>query len=493
MAVKFNSTAIPAQKAFMESIKKELLYSGAYGAGKSRVGCEKGNFLSLKYPKNRGLIIRKEFTALRDTTMKTFFDEVVIPEHIQDYHKQERRLVYKNGSEILFLGMESTTKIGSLGRAWIFADEIVEFSLDDYLMLLGRLRTPHIPFRQIFGATNPGDPQHWIYKRFFEDQSLIDAGQIEVAQSPTADNPFVPDDYKESLGHYKGRYKERYVEGKWVSFEGLVYDNFDVSKHRLPRTTKKLGLTGDPDNPIPDDWDRFRSIDFGFTNPFVCQWWASPRYRYVGPVGKQDRQIIPFNERVFVRYKEIYYSGRTVDDHAVDILNNSRGETIRATIADHDAGDRAILEQRGISSIPAKKDVQSGIESLYSAIGADRIYFLEDSLIEVDVTLEAENKPIKTEDEFSGYNRAKGREGKFDPKEKPAKLNDHGMDAARYLYHTLKLAYSGTGGAYGNTEAQQARSAKLRDQPETRRKLVSTRHYVGTSRNYASTGRRNWR
>ena len=40
---------IPAQKSFMESKARELLYSGAFGAGKSRIGCEKGHVLSSIY------------------------------------------------------------------------------------------------------------------------------------------------------------------------------------------------------------------------------------------------------------------------------------------------------------------------------------------------------------------------------------------------------------------------------------------------------------
>ena len=36
--------------------------------------------------------------------------------------------------------------------------------------------------------------------------------------------------------------------------------------------------------PIPSYWRRFRVVDFRYTNPFVCQWWAVDQdgrmYRY---------------------------------------------------------------------------------------------------------------------------------------------------------------------------------------------------------------------
>ena len=434
----------------MESTERELLYSGSFGAGKTRVGCEKGNFLSLYYPGNKGLIIRKDFTALRDTTMQTFFEEVCLPSHIQSFNKHESKLIYKNGSEILFYGMNApnrveaiNTRIGSLNRAWIFADEIVEFSFSDYQMLLGRLRTNTVPFHQIFGACNPSNPQHWLYDRFWKDTELKRKGVTKVVQSNSDSNPFTPESYKESLNLFKGKYKERFVQGLWVSFEGLIYDVWDVSKHILPRDTKKLGLTGDKNKPIPEDWDRFRSIDFGFTNPLVCQWWAGPRYKYAGEIGKQDRVLIPWDERYFILYKQIYYSGRTCEEHARDIRRYSIGEEFQSTFADHAAGDRATLEQAGIPTQKANKDVSSGIQSVYEAIGSDKLYVLEESLLEYDIALEANKLPTKTEDEFSGYNRSKGKDGKYNPTEKPLKLNDHGMDAMRYFYHSLNVLHGG--------------------------------------------------
>jgi PBSX family phage terminase large subunit len=274
-----DTSKILAQRQFMQSISRELLYSGAFGAGKSRIGCEKGYYLSIKYPQNRGLIVRKTYTDLRDTTMDTWFRYVMPEEHLLQYYKQEHRVVLKNGSEILFHGLDSPTKIGSLEVGWIFVDEAIEFSEEEWRMLLGRLRHPLVPFHQIFAATNPGDPQHWLYKHFYLDMELKRNKVTEVFESDALSNPFTPQGYKDSLNTFKGRYKERFVQGKWISFAGLVFDNWDPSKHIKPRDTKDLGLTGDPAHPIPADWERFRAIDFGFTNPFVCGWFASPTHK----------------------------------------------------------------------------------------------------------------------------------------------------------------------------------------------------------------------
>ena len=487
----------------MESQAHELLYSGAFGAGKSRIGCEKALFFSLKYPGNRGLITRKTFADLRATTMDTWFRLVCPEEHILSYNKQEHLLILKNRSEILFFGIDQASRVGSLEVGWIFADELTEFAEEDYNMLLGRIRLNTVPFRQLFGATNPSGPTHWAYRRFYADQELKRKGTTKVVESDSASNPFNPDDYTEGLNTLKGRYHDRYVKGLWVSFEGLVYDNWLPGRHILPRDTTQIGntdfhLTGDPDNPIPNDWEIYRAIDFGFTNPFVCQWWASPRYRYIGDVGAQDRVEIPFEERPFIKFREIYYAGRTVPEHAQVIKGYL--EKVQDTICDWSAGDREILHQEGIGTNKANKEVSAGIQTVYHMIGRNQVYMMEDSVLEPDPELEGASMPIKTEDEMYLYNRPKKQDGKPDPKEDPVKKHDHGLDAMRYLFHTLKiLGGSGTvklskvGGSKGHSLSE------TEDQPEqhtpsARRQIVRGMKHTRTLYASRRTMRdRSWR
>ena len=90
--------------------------------------------------------------------------------------------------------------------------------------------------------------------------------------------------------------------GRWVAFEGLVYDVFDPREHIIDMRP----------NEIPPSWRRIISIDFGFNHPFVAQWWA------IDPEGRM------------YRYREIYKTGRLVEDHAKDIKRLSEGERIEA-------------------------------------------------------------------------------------------------------------------------------------------------------------------
>jgi phage terminase large subunit len=79
-----------------------------------------------------------------------------------------------------------------------------------------------------------------------------------------------------------------------VAFEGSLFDHFDERFHVIDRPAEWSLWGGYP----PPTWKRVRSVDFGYTAPFVWQWWA----------------ISP--EKVWHLYREIYRSQRMVADHA---------------------------------------------------------------------------------------------------------------------------------------------------------------------------------
>jgi hypothetical protein len=174
-----------------------------------------------------------------------------------------------------------------------------------------------------------------------------------------------------------------------------------------------------------EQWRKIRVIDFGYVNPFVCQWWA------IDPDGRM------------YRYREIYMTKRTLVDpsgseegHISKVKLLSQGERYEVTICDHDAEDRATLQQAGIQNIAAIKDVSRGIQAVQARLACNvnerpRLYLLKGALVEPDTSLVTAHKPFCSEQEFSVYAWQKMADGKPD-KEEPLKVHDHGMDAVRY-------------------------------------------------------------
>jgi len=249
MEVELKYRAINKTQAdFVESSAPRVLFSGAFGAGKSVALCTKALKLSLDYPDNFGLICRKVRATLSQTTLKTFLDMVCPRELIREYNKTEGLITLTNGSQVLFGGLDDPLKLGSLNLGWVGIDEAIETTEDDWKMLEGRLRLPGV-HHQIFAATNPGPPAHYLYTMFF------DLKRGEVYQASSLENPELPADYKVRLSEFEGTYYQRYVLGQWVGMEGLVYSAFNERVCLIPRFE------------IPKRWLVYSGHDFGIANP----------------------------------------------------------------------------------------------------------------------------------------------------------------------------------------------------------------------------------
>lgn len=385
-----------------------MLLTGAAGGGKSRIAAEKVNAYCWTYPNSTWLILRKAKEWTGKSIVPFMWKTVMGMDKRIRYNKTEDAFYYPNGSVIYSGGMmddkqrESVRSIGGdggLDGAWF--EEANAFTRNDYEEIIGRVRHTAASWQQIILTTNPDAPTHWIYK------DLIQGGAASVYYSGAKDNPNNSPAYLVNLQKLTGVMKDRLVDGKWVQAEGAIYDEFDPAVHMIDR------------DKCPEFVRRFRVIDFGYSNPFVCQWWGEDA-----------------DGRLY-RYREIYKTRRLVEDLTPQIIALTGDEHIDATISDHDAEDRATMWRHGIPTQAAKKDVSPGIQAVKArmkvqADGKPRLYFVRGALVEADPLLESEKKPTCTEEEIPGYAWKKYDDGKPN-KEEPVKLNDHGCDTTRYM------------------------------------------------------------
>jgi PBSX family phage terminase large subunit len=392
----------------------EVLMSGPAGTGKSRACLEKLHLCATNYPGMRGLILRKTRESLSESALVTF-ETKVVPHGLSLLEGPQRRMRqvyrYANGSEIIVCGLDKPQKVMSTEFDIAYIQEAIEVTDNDWEMVTTRLRNGVMPYQQLIADTNPDAPAHWLNQRCLR-------GQTTLIESRHEDNPVLWDRWRDTwtepgrvyiskLDDLTGARKARLRFGKWAQAEGAVYDGWDNRVHLIDRFE------------IPRTWRRFRSIDFGYTNPFVNQWWA------MDPDG-----------RLYL-YREIYRTQRLVKDHAGQIRELSQGEFIEESVSDHDAEDRATLDELGIPTVPAKKSISRGIQAVQARLrvqpdGKPRLFILRDSLVERDPRLEESKKPACTAEEIDGYVWPKGQDGKA-IKEEPVKDNDHGMDAMRYM------------------------------------------------------------
>lgn len=402
----------------------EILLSGPAGTGKSRACLEKLLIVALKYPGMRGLIVRKTLASLASTGLTTWRSKVAVEvlKTREAYFyggssEESAQYRFKNGSTITIGGMDKPSKIMSSEYDVVYVQEATELNTDDWEAITTRLRNGVVPYQQLIADCNPDRPNHWLHER-------AKAGTTLMLESRHEDNPVlfghdglvtpVGASYIAVLDALTGVRYLRFRKGIWAAAEGLVYEDYDPAIHLIDQFE------------IPDDWDRYWVIDFGFSNPFVLQWWAED------PDG-----------RLYL-YREIYMSQRLVEDHtkdAMSIVRNKLGEWREpkpvAVICDHDAEDRATFTRHtDLPTTPAKKAKTKGIQTTQARFkvqgdGKPRIFFMRDALVRRDQALVDSGKPTSTVDEITGYVWPKGKTG--DKAEEPVKEHDHGMDCVRYL------------------------------------------------------------
>lgn len=401
------------------NITTDKILSGPADTGKTMTNLWQLNEWAWQYPGSQWAIVRKTYKSMTGSVMQSFFNKVLpfppgdtqCPVKVYGGEKQPQIIIYPNDSQIWIGGMDNPDKVLSSERDGIYVNQAEELTAADWETLTTRAngRAGNAPFALVFGDCNPGSQYHWILEK--ERQQTI-----QRIESRHKDNPEIYDQETgeltvngrqriQVLDNLTGLRYKRLRLGLWVAAEGQVYE-FDPDIHLIDAAV------------CPPFVRRWRSIDFGYTNPFVCQWWGED------------------NDGRLYLYREIYMTGRTVRVHAEQINRLSAGEAYVATVADHDAEDRATLREHGIYTIGADKRVLYGIEKTQERLkvrgdGKPGLYIVRGCLVECDQTLKDAYRPTCTEEEFPGYVFPDIKEGKA-ADEKPVKVDDHGMDTTRY-------------------------------------------------------------
>lgn len=437
---------IPAndkQKLFMESKARYILMSGAVGAGKSYMGIWKGFLLNLLYPGNRGLICRKEFSSLKASTMITLFEKVIPQDMIISYDKIDGVLKHKTGvpgvySFISFSGLDKKadqqypTKVGSTEYGWIFADETTELTEDDWQVLATRLRhkpsivtfnkcKTHLNWpkklsykmycdqmvRQLFGATNPDSPHHYLYKFFFEHTDDLDR---QLILTTPYDNPYLDEDYIKALeATLTGIRRDRLLHGKWVQAEGIIYDCFDMSKNLIDYNPEK-------------DVNKYKSFFGGADSNF-----PTPRAGLLmgEDASKGELHIL---DEYYIPNSHPEDLGKWFSEFAFRYTKNVE--------VFHDPADPdAIAKINYFSMLTCEKannKVIPGIDAVYSMLKTGRL--------KINRRCKHLIKYLQT------YSWKKGAT------DQPVKKDDHLPDALRYAVFTWKNTYETSSGESNNEE-----------------------------------------
>ena len=189
----------------------------------------------------RILVCRRYGTTIRNTVF-ALFKEILKKWKLVDYIKineSDYRIIFPNGSEILFTGLDEETKLLSLTNiSCIWVEEAYEVSKDIVYQLNLRMRGNQ-PNQQIILSWNPINKSHWLYE-FVNNppESWI------FIHSTYRDNPFLNADYVKSLEELYVRNPQKarvYCDGEWgVNTDGLVFKNWKIENIDYMTLAKSL-------------------------------------------------------------------------------------------------------------------------------------------------------------------------------------------------------------------------------------------------------------
>lgn len=378
--------ASPEHIDFFASRHMELVASGWMGAGKSRVLCQKAWNVARRYPGVTVGLFRKAQNSIAATTQRTFERDVLEPQYLAPGHagrnKSEHWFGLTNGSRIYFLGLDPDpitgvpSKVGSLDLGWAGVDEAVELTEEDWIMLLGRLRDPRMPWHQLAAATNPGPPKHWLRAR-------MTANVPNRLMIPIKRNRFLSAEYVEMLRTLPDTAAGRRLgRGEWSAAEGVIWN---VPSEQVQRGTppyKKVAA----------------GVDWGFVHAFACE--------VLGMSGSGRLAVID----------EVYEKGLTIDQIILRLQVVRELHGITTFYGDPSEPGYILQCQRaGLPMEPAENAVSPGIDAVSIAIARG-------------MTVDPACTGLLGE--IPGYTWKPNRAGGFH--EQPIEVNDDACDALRY-------------------------------------------------------------
>lgn len=239
---------------------------------------------------------------------------------------------------------------------------------------------------------NPEYPGHWFYKDWILKANMRNAFYLHFTMD---DNPSLSEPMKARYKRlYTGNFYQRFIEGKWVATEGLIYPYMseDSAFCDVPR----------------GNFSRYAlSCDYGIVNPTSCGLW-----------GELDGTWYRIDEYYYDSKKE--GETRTDEEHYREICSMIGDKFIDSMTVDPSAASFITLIRRcgKLKVIPAKNNVTDGIKDVSAALKKGEIKICRNC--------------INSMREFSLY-----RWNDNGNKDSPIKENDHAMDDIRYFVSTI--------------------------------------------------------
>jgi len=333
------------QRGYLEMDGTRICISGGFGNGKSFIAMLKLFIFLVIFPFYRAVVGRQYYKDLKATTMATFF-KICPKDFIVSHNETDGKTVFANGSEILWMHLDSFDEQSLRGLEINAAvlDQAEEIDEAIFHVLDGRIgrwdqaqvpdeyleSNPNWP-RDSFGRPrvknffdilcNPDSLQHWIYRRF-HPESIERDQTTQYIEAATDERSYDPDTFRRMQGK-DPEWVKKYMKGEWGASEAQIHF---ISKD------SKIFIDDDLLNEIRRKGALTRVLDHGDSSPTSCLWVAA----FKG---------------VYIFYREYYVPGKVITFHRAEIAQLSEGEEYVSNFADPQIFKKTTQKDGGFWSV----------------------------------------------------------------------------------------------------------------------------------------------
>ena len=305
---------------------KDYFLVGGYGSSKSYHVATK-ILLKLQQEKRKCLVVREVYDTIRDSCY-SLFEDIVVAMGLEDeikFKSSPMKILFPNGSQIIFKGLDKPAKLKSInGVSIVWLEECSECKYAAFKELRGRLR--HLTdTNHIICSTNPVEKANWTYSHYFIDEEndnlvlsddelyekrTIITNNTYYHHSTCDDNYYLPKDYIEELEKMK---------------------TYDIDLYRVARLGR-YGVNGTRVLPqfqvMPDEWIQQQiggiserwyryGMDFGFETSYNALISMA--------IDDENKDLYIFNQ---------YYKNKMTDDKTANEIADYKDKLITADCAE---------------------------------------------------------------------------------------------------------------------------------------------------------------
>lgn len=402
----YNEIYIPL---FYTDKRRRVLYGGR-DSGKSDFIAQWYIINALQPKFFRGLLVRKYYASIRSSQFQTILDYLTLW-GIRDLFKVNENPLKitcaSTNNMILASGLDKPDQtLGVKDPTCAWYEEADQISRDAYLYTSNSLRSSMTDKIVEWFSFNPRNERSWLNEYFFPAKQTYEkeGGDFDYINSVRDDSIILHTYYKnnmycpitrrrelEDLINYDYNYYKVNTLGLWGgSLKGLIYPNYNII------------------NEFPEGIDYVFGLDYGYNSPSALV-----------KVGYSDKNLY---------LEQCLYSPSYTHTNLGNFIVNHYENELKKSLVVVDSAEPAliqVLRSRGINAIPAVKNSQT-IKTVYDGIMYCKQFGLN--------VVAGSDDLIK---EFDGYSWKSDKDGHiFD---EPVKIDDHAMDAFRYVVQTYGI------------------------------------------------------